>query len=59
VLVAQRLLETTGTSVEEVARRSGFTAQTLRLHFRRILRTSPTGYRRQCSTGSNTGVRFT
>lgn len=54
VLVAQRLLETTGTSVEEVARRAGFTAQTLRLHFQRILRTSPTGYRRQFSTGSNT-----
>lgn len=51
VLAAQRLLESTRASVEEVAAGVGFgTAQTLRLHFRRILRTSPTAYRRQFST---------
>lgn len=53
VLAAQRLLESAGSSIEEVAAKVGFgTAQTLRLHFRRILRTSPTGYRRQFFTGS-------
>lgn len=51
VLAAQRLLESTRASVDEVAAGVGFgTAQTLRLHFRRILRTSPTAYRRQFST---------
>jgi len=50
VLTAQRLLETRGDSVEEVAARVGFgTSQTLRLHFRRILRTSPAAYRKQFS----------
>ena len=53
VLAAQRLLEEAGASIEEVAASVGFrTAQTLRLHFRRILRTSPTGYRRQFFTRS-------
>jgi len=53
VLAAQRLLEEAGASIEDVAASVGFgTAQTLRLHFRRILRTSPTGYRRQFFTRS-------
>jgi len=48
VLKAQRLLESRGESVEEVAASVGFgTSQTMRLHFRRILRISPTAYRRQ------------
>jgi AraC family transcriptional activator FtrA len=51
VLAAQRLLEDARTSIEEVAGAVGFgTAQTLRLQFRRILRTSPTAYRRHFST---------
>lgn len=46
VLLAQRELEQSRLSIEEVASAVGFgTAQTLRLHFRRILRTSPTTYR--------------
>jgi AraC family transcriptional regulator, transcriptional activator FtrA len=53
VLAAQRLLEKAGASIEEVAASVGFrTAQTLRLHFRRIMRTSPTGYRKQFFTRS-------
>ncbi|HET7252024.1 MAG TPA: transcriptional regulator FtrA [Gemmatimonadales bacterium] len=48
VLAAQRQLEGSRASVEEVATAVGFgTAQTLRLHFRRVLRTSPTAYRRR------------
>jgi AraC family transcriptional regulator, transcriptional activator FtrA len=55
VLAAQRLLESARDSVEEVAAAVGFgTAQTLRLHFRRIVRTSPTAYRRQFSTSAST-----
>ena len=51
VLAAQRRLESARESIEEVADAVGFgTAQTLRLHFRRVLRTSPTAYRRQFST---------
>jgi AraC family transcriptional activator FtrA len=51
VLAAQRRLESARESIEEVAGAVGFgTAQTLRLHFRRVLRTSPTAYRRQFST---------
>ena len=51
VLAAQRRLESAHESIEEVAGAVGFgTAQTLRLHFRRILRTSPTSYRRRFST---------
>jgi transcriptional regulator GlxA family with amidase domain len=47
ILHARRLLEDTDVSVEEVAARSGFgTATTLREHFRRATRTTPTGYRR-------------
>jgi AraC family transcriptional activator FtrA len=48
VLEAQRQLEQSGRSIEEVAEAVGFgTAQTLRLHFRRVLGTSPTTYRRR------------
>ncbi|HKN91516.1 MAG TPA: helix-turn-helix domain-containing protein [Acidimicrobiia bacterium] len=47
VLLAQRLLETTGDPVELIALRCGFgTAAGLRLHFRRVLATSPLVYRR-------------
>ena len=47
VLRAQELLERTGTSVEQVARSSGFgTAAVLRHHFARTLGTSPQAYRR-------------
>jgi len=51
VLAAQRQLEASRLSIEEVAGSVGFgTAQTLRLHFRRLLRTSPTAYRRRFAT---------
>jgi transcriptional regulator GlxA family with amidase domain len=47
VLLAQRLLETTDDPVELIALRCGFgTAAGLRLHFRRVLDTSPLVYRR-------------
>ena len=47
VLLAQRLLETTDDAVELIALRCGFgTAAGLRLHFRRVLDTSPLVYRR-------------
>ena len=46
VRLAQRLLETSDLPVETVAARSGFvTADNLRKHFRRALRTTPQGYR--------------
>jgi AraC family transcriptional activator FtrA len=54
VLAAQRQLEASPLSIEEVAGAVGFgTAQTLRLHFRRIMRTSPTAYRRRFATGAS------
>lgn len=47
VVQAQRLLETTGLSIDAVARGSGFaTAATLRHHFGTALGTTPTAYRR-------------
>ena len=47
VLMAQRLLETTDEPVEIIAERTGFpSAAMLRIHFQRILRTSPLAYRR-------------
>jgi transcriptional regulator GlxA family with amidase domain len=47
VLLAQRLLETTDDPVELIALRCGFgTAAGLRMHFRRVLDTSPLVYRR-------------
>jgi AraC family transcriptional activator FtrA len=48
LLAAQLRLETGSESIEEVAERVGLqTAATLRLHFRRELRTTPTAYRRR------------
>jgi len=48
VFAAQRELEGSRSTVEEIAATVGFgTAQTLRLHFRRVLRTSPNAYRRR------------
>lgn len=50
LLAAQRRLETTSDSVDEIAAAVGLqTAATLRLHFRRALRTTPTAYRRRFS----------
>jgi len=50
LLAAQRRLETTSDSVDEIAEAVGLqTAATLRLHFRRALRTTPTAYRRRFS----------
>src|SRR6185503_191023 len=50
LLAAQRLLEASPGSIEEVAATVGLrTAASLRLHFRRALRTTPTGYRRRFS----------
>jgi AraC family transcriptional activator FtrA len=47
LLEARRMLERTDLSIEEVASRSGFgSAPSLREHFRRSLRTTPTAYRR-------------
>jgi AraC family transcriptional regulator, transcriptional activator FtrA len=47
VLLAQRLLETTELPIEIVAARCGLgTATNLRQHFQRIVRTTPTAYRR-------------
>ncbi|MEX2292200.1 MAG: helix-turn-helix domain-containing protein [Acidimicrobiales bacterium] len=47
VQLAQRLLETTDRSIEWIADESGFgSAANLRLHFQRVVRTSPMLYRR-------------
>jgi transcriptional regulator GlxA family with amidase domain len=47
LVLARRLLETTGRSVELVAEQAGFgTAAALRVHFRRSVATSPVSYRR-------------
>jgi len=47
VRLARRLLETTGLSVDAIARQSGFgTADNLRKHFARTVRTTPQSYRR-------------
>lgn len=52
VLAAQRLLERTDESVEEIARRCGFgSAGVLREHFVRHTRTTPTAYRRTFTGG--------
>jgi AraC family transcriptional activator FtrA len=51
LLAAQRRLETTNESVDAVAEAVGLqTAATLRLHFRRALRITPTEYRRRFGT---------
>jgi AraC family transcriptional activator FtrA len=48
VLAAQRRLEKTGDSIDRIAEAVGMeTAATLRLHFRRVLGTSPSAYRRR------------
>jgi AraC family transcriptional regulator, transcriptional activator FtrA len=48
VLAAQRLLETSGASIDRVAELSGFsTPETLRFHFRHRVGTSPVAYRRR------------
>src|SRR5215470_13870900 len=50
VLAAQRMLEKTGESVNRIAEAVGLqTAATLRLHFSRVLGTSPTAYRKRFS----------
>lgn len=47
VLAAQSMLETSGESIDQVAAACGFgSAATLRHHFRRIVHTTPTAYRR-------------
>lgn len=47
VLLAQHLLERSGTSLTHIATRCGFgSAQVLRLHFRRALGTTPSAYRK-------------
>jgi transcriptional regulator GlxA family with amidase domain len=51
LIAAQRRLETTGDSIDEVAQAVGFdTAGALRHHFRRSFGTTPTSYRRRFST---------
>jgi AraC family transcriptional activator FtrA len=51
LLAAQRRLETTDDSIDEVAEAVGLrTAATLRLHFRDMLHTTPTAYRHKFST---------
>jgi AraC family transcriptional activator FtrA len=53
LLSAQRRLETTKGSIDEVAQAVGFgTATTLRQHFQRAYGTTPTAYRRQFSMKS-------
>jgi transcriptional regulator GlxA family with amidase domain len=47
VLAARELLERTPAGIDEVAASCGFgSAANLRLHFRRVLQTTPTAYRR-------------
>lgn len=51
LLQAQRLLETTTDSMDEIAQSVGFgTAATLRQHFARLRGTTPTSYRQRFST---------
>jgi AraC family transcriptional regulator, transcriptional activator FtrA len=53
VLHAQRLLETSDLAVDRVADRCGFgTATALRTHFRRMIGTTPTAYRRAFGAGA-------
>lgn len=49
LVAAQRLLETSGDSIDAIAAAVGLEAATLRLHFRRALHTTPTTYRRRFS----------
>lgn len=49
--VAQRLLETTPSSIDLIAQQAGFGSElSLRQHFRKILKTTPSRYRREFST---------
>jgi transcriptional regulator GlxA family with amidase domain len=58
VLEARRLLETTELPVEEVAARAGFgSAPSLREHFRRATKTTPTAYRRSFGLTTAEGGR--
>jgi transcriptional regulator GlxA family with amidase domain len=58
LLAAQRRLETTRDSVDRIAEAVGLqTAETLRFHFRRSLRTTPTAYRRRFSRLASTSSR--
>ena len=51
MMAAQRWLETTDASVDRIAEAVGMTtAATLRHHFRRVFRTSPTAYRKHFTT---------
>jgi transcriptional regulator GlxA family with amidase domain len=51
LLAAQRRLEKTDAAIDQIAEAVGLaTAATLRLHFSRILGTTPTAYRRRFST---------
>lgn len=50
---AQRLLETCDASIERIAQDAGFgTALSLRQHFRAVLRTSPSDYRKRFRSGT-------
>ena len=55
---ARHLVETTDLTIEQIATRSGFGAvETLRHHFRRLVGTNPTGYRRSFTrVTDNTGI---
>ena len=47
MLLARDRLETTSASIEQIAHECGFgTPANLRIHFRRVLSTTPTAYRR-------------
>jgi AraC family transcriptional regulator, transcriptional activator FtrA len=53
VIAARRLLETTDLSVDLIAERTGFgSAPTMRLHFARIVGTSPQSYRQTFRRGA-------
>ena len=53
LLLAQRRLEKTGETMDQIAEAVGLqTAATLRQYFSRVLRTTPTAYRRQFSIRS-------
>lgn len=57
VLAAQRLLETTNESVDLIAQRVGFgAAATLRMHFQRLLKTTPLAYRKTFRTSGPLGL---
>jgi len=58
LICAQRRLEKTGDSIDRVAEAVGLeSAATLRQYFSRVLRTTPTAYRRQFSTQTRNGRR--